>query len=158
MSSAIAVLRVRGRVHLRPQTVDTLRIMGLTRKNYCTILLKNDNSDGMIFAAKDYITWGVVDEKFIAMILKARGKISGDNKVTDSYIKEHSKHASIDALASAIAKGQAKLKDVEGLKRVFRLNPPRKGFERKGIKKPFKQGGALGNRGDKINLLLERML
>jgi large subunit ribosomal protein L30 len=37
----------------------------------------------------------------------------------------------------------------------FRLNPPRKGYG--GIKLPFPKG-ALGNRGEKINDLIKRML
>jgi large subunit ribosomal protein L30 len=41
---------------------------------------------------------------------------------------------------------------------LFRLSPPRKGFERKGIKKPFKIGGALGYRAEKINDLIMRMI
>lgn len=41
--------------------------------------------------------------------------------------------------------------------KTYRLNPPRKGFGRKGIKLPFKLGGALGDRGEKINDLLKRM-
>ncbi|RJQ17568.1 50S ribosomal protein L30 [Candidatus Woesearchaeota archaeon] len=41
---------------------------------------------------------------------------------------------------------------------VFRLNPPRGGFERKGIKLPFTQGGVLGYRGEKINTLIQKML
>ncbi|MGB9748245.1 MAG: uL30 family ribosomal protein [Candidatus Woesearchaeota archaeon] len=41
---------------------------------------------------------------------------------------------------------------------IFRLNPPRKGFERKGIKKPFNLGGAYGYRGEKINELIKRMI
>jgi len=40
----------------------------------------------------------------------------------------------------------------------FRLNPPKGGFERKGIKKPFSKGGALGYRGSKINLLIKKMV
>jgi len=43
-------------------------------------------------------------------------------------------------------------------KKFYRLNPPRKGFGRKGIKRSFAVGGALGYRGDKINNLLERMV
>ena len=42
--------------------------------------------------------------------------------------------------------------------KAFHLNPPRKGFGRKGVKVPFSKGGALGYRGDKINDLIERML
>ena len=43
-------------------------------------------------------------------------------------------------------------------KKTFRLHPPKKGWERKGIKKPFKRGGALGYRGAEINDLIRRML
>ena len=43
-------------------------------------------------------------------------------------------------------------------KKFFRLNPPKKGFGRKGIKTSFKMGGALGNRKSKINDLIKRML
>jgi large subunit ribosomal protein L30 len=46
----------------------------------------------------------------------------------------------------------------ENLKPFFRLNPPVKGFGRKGIKKAFAVGGALGDRKEKINDLIRRML
>jgi large subunit ribosomal protein L30 len=50
-------------------------------------------------------------------------------------------------------------KDGEGkLKKFFRMNPPIGGFERKGTKKAFTVGGALGFRGDKINILLKKMM
>lgn len=38
------------------------------------------------------------------------------------------------------------------------LNPPKKGYGRKGIKAPFNISGALGNRKEKINDLLKRMI
>jgi len=40
---------------------------------------------------------------------------------------------------------------------VYRLHPPRKGFRGKGIKKQYKDGGALGER-DNITSLIERMI
>lgn len=43
-------------------------------------------------------------------------------------------------------------------KNVYFLAPPVGGFERKGIKKSFIVGGALGDRGDKINDLLKKMM
>ena len=43
-------------------------------------------------------------------------------------------------------------------KKIFHLHPPRGGFERKGIKTPYAMGGALGNRKEKINDLILRML
>ena len=50
------------------------------------------------------------------------------------------------------------LKAASSKSSYFRLNSPRKGFGRKGIKKPFSTGGALGDRKDKINDLIKRML
>ena len=41
---------------------------------------------------------------------------------------------------------------------VFRLHPPRGGFERKGIKKTYRIGGVLGDRKEKINELIIKML
>ena len=43
-----------------------------------------------------------------------------------------------------------------GIKPVFRLHPPIKGYE--GNKRSWKNGGALGYRGDAINDLIARML
>jgi len=158
MSPAIAVVRVRGRTHIKRGIEDTLRYMGLTRKNYCVILPENDTSTSMIFKAKDYITWGQADEKMIESLIRERGRIAGDNRLTDEYVKANSKHADMKSLASSMAKGQTKAKDVKGLKPIFRLNPPKKGFEREGIKKPYTLGGALGDRKDKIKDLIMRMI
>ena len=47
------------------------------------------------------------------------------------------------------------INEIEGFKPVFRMSPPKKGFE--GIKQAFPKG-ALGYRGEKINDLLERMM
>jgi len=41
---------------------------------------------------------------------------------------------------------------------LYTLQPPRKGYGRKGIKMAFTKGGALGYRGDKINDLIQRMI
>ncbi len=41
---------------------------------------------------------------------------------------------------------------------IVRLQPPRGGFERKGTKVSFNNGGALGYRGEKINDLIRRMI
>lgn len=40
----------------------------------------------------------------------------------------------------------------------FHLNPPRKGFGRRGIKTPYTMSGALGDRREKIEELIRRMI
>lgn len=52
---------------------------------------------------------------------------------------------------------QQKRKSGNG-KKYFRLNSPKKGYGRKGIKVTFQQGGALGYRGEKMDDLIQRMM
>lgn len=55
-------------------------------------------------------------------------------------------------------RGEKDPENPKALKPFFRLQPPRKGWERGGIKTPYGLGGALGYRGEKINELLSRMI
>ena len=55
-------------------------------------------------------------------------------------------------------RGEPHPEDKKKLKSYFRLSPPKGGFERKGIKKSYREGGALGYRGAKIKDLILRMI
>ena len=57
-----------------------------------------------------------------------------------------------------MAAGKATMKDVDGLKPIFRLHPPRGSKGWGGIKRAFTVGGALGFRGEAISALVGRML
>jgi len=90
-------------------------MLGLLKKNHCTIIEDKPHLLGMLKIVEPCITWGPVDEKTLSALQKKGGKI-------------------------------------------FTLNPPRKGYGRKGVKMPFSLGGAYGNRKEKINDLLTRMI
>ena len=64
MTKTIAAVRVRGRAHIRSMHSDTLKMLGLTRKNHCTFV-SEENLKKMIKNAKDYLTYGPIDEKTI---------------------------------------------------------------------------------------------
>jgi large subunit ribosomal protein L30 len=53
---------------------------------------------------------------------------------------------------------RAQVKSGKTPKIFFRLNPPKGGFEKKGIKYSFVSGGALGDRKEKISDLIKRMM
>jgi len=157
-TSKIAVIRIRGKVHVRSDIEDTLSMLNLTRKNHCVLLDNKPTTMGMIHKVNDYVTWGPVKEETVAKLIEARGKVSGGGKLGDDALKKGSKHKTMKAFSAAVAEGKASMNDVKNLKPVFRLNPPRGGFERGGIKKPYDSGGVLGHRGEDINQLIERML
>ncbi|MFH1404368.1 MAG: 50S ribosomal protein L30 [Candidatus Altiarchaeota archaeon] len=153
----VAVLRVRGSVHLRKSIGDTLNLMNLNKINHC-VITNAGVIKPMLTIVNDYVTWGEVTEKTLADLIRKRGRVIGDKPVDDEYVKKNSDYDSIASLSKAILEGSAKLRDVKGLKPVFRLTPPLKGFERGGIKKNVKIGGALGYRGEEMNKLIERMI
>lgn len=151
-----AVIRVRGQPDVNYNVDHTLKLLGLTRVNHCVIVPEDDVTKGMLQKIKDYVTWGEVSEETIADMIRVRGKVSGDEGLTDEYIKENSDFQDAEGMAKAIAGGEYRMKDVEGAKPVFRLHPPVKGYE--GNKRSYRNGGALGYRGEAINNLIARML
>ena len=153
----VLAIRVRGQVRVKPQIADTLDKLLLGRLHQARLLKVTPSLEGMITKVKDYIAWGEVTEEVIVELLSKRGRLPGNDRLTDSYVKKNSKHSSIKALSKAIAAGSADVRDVEGLKPIFRLTPPSKGF--KGKKKlGFGMGGVTGYRGEEINELALRMI
>lgn len=153
----IAVIRIRGRVHLRKEIEDTLKMMRLYRKNTCIIIKDTEAQIGMLQKVKDYVTWGELDSETFKILLEKRGRLAGNIKLTQEYLKEKMK-MDYDGFAKEYFAFKKELKDIPGMKLFFKLCPPVYGFERKGIKKPFSLGGVLGYRKEKINELLKRMV
>lgn len=151
-----AVVRVRGTINLKPDIKRTLQLLRLNRTNHCVLLEESNYSQGMLYIAKDYITWGEVDKNLLSNLILSRGKITGDKDLTEDYIKSATSHNNIEKLAQAIINNKFKYKDIPDVKPIFRLNPPKKGYE--GIKRSFINKGALGYRGKEINKLISRMI
>jgi large subunit ribosomal protein L30 len=116
----IAIIRLKGRVGVNVRVKTALQMFKLDHNNQCLILEEGPNTLGMLRKAKDYITWGPINDETLKTLVEKRGKG-----------KEH---------------------------KIFNLSPPRGGLGRKGIKATFVNSGALGNRGEKINDLLKRMI
>ncbi|RAH16697.1 MAG: 50S ribosomal protein L30 [Methanobacteriota archaeon] len=152
------VVRVRSDINVRHDIKKTMHSLNLTKVNHAVLVPNRPEIIGMLKKAKDYITWGEPSKDTIESLIRERGKMVGDIPITDDLVKEYSNFKGIKALADALVSGEAEIKSVENMKRVFRLHPPRgtKGWG--GIKRTFVTGGALGNRGTEINSLVERML
>ena len=152
------VVRARSDVKVERSIRETMGYMNLTRVNHAVIIPDNPQYRGMLQKAKDYITWGQADAAMVERMLSERGRMVGDAPLTDAIVAEHTDYATIADFAKAITAGEANVKDVPGLKRVFRRHPPRgpKGWG--GIKRSFVVGGALGSRGDAIVDLVDRMI
>ena len=152
------VIRVRSDIGVERSIRKTMGHLNLTRVNHAVLVPENDAYAGMLQKAKDYVTWGKVDEETITSLISERGRLMGDKPITDTVVKAETDFKSIKAFATAIAAGDSTTKAIADMKPVFRLHPPRgtKGWG--GIKRHFTVGGALGYRGEAIAELAGRMI
>ncbi|MBU1111156.1 MAG: uL30 family ribosomal protein [archaeon] len=139
----LAAVLVRGMNKVRTSVKDTLKMLNLNHTNQCVILNNSSINIGMLKKVKDYLTWGEIDDATLNELVEKCGEEfkarEADSKGKIKYNKyfEH---------------------NGKKVNKTFRLNPPRKGFGRKGVKVPFTMSGGLGYRGEKINDLLKRMI
>lgn len=141
--SKIAIVRVRGSINSSRQVRDTFNLLRLYRKNFCVVVDDTPSNKGMMVKVKDYVTYGEIDDGTYKELLEKRSEEYKDRESDRKGKIKYKKFILVDG---------------KKIKPFFRLNPPRKGFGRKGIKVSYKAKGALGYRGDKINDLLKRMI
>jgi len=153
----IAIVRIRGKAGVNRRIEETLCRMRLYNKYHCVIISNDKRNIGMFKRVKDYVTWGEIDKNTLTKLITERGRLPGNKKLNEVYIKEKAK-TDVKEFSEMVYEGKKEIKDVPGLKPYFRLKPPLKGFERGGIKKPFSMGGVLGYRKNMINDLIQRMI
>jgi large subunit ribosomal protein L30 len=152
----LAVIRVRGVGDASPEVEDTLKMLRLNRNCHATLIDDRPSYVGMLHKAKNFLTWGEISKENIALLLKKRGRLVGNKKLTDEEIQKLN-YKSIDELAEALYDAKVELKNLSNIKPVFRLHPPRKGYKGK-VKKSYEIGGVTGYRGEAINDLIKKMM
>jgi len=160
-----AIIRIRGRVDVRPDVEYTLSLLRLHRKYHLVLYPANTPGlEGMLRKIRDWVTWGEIDRETLIQLLRRRGRTPGNKPLTDEYVKEKLGLSGIEELADKLLKAEIKLyklydkeKKAWIIKPVFRLHPPRGGFKGS-IKKHYGAGGELGYRGAAINELIKKML
>jgi len=149
-------IRIRGTVSASREARETLSMLNLTRNNHAVLIDNRPSFLGMIDTVRDYITYGELSKESVASLLKEKGRLAGNKKLTDEYARKVG-HKSVEELATAVAACKVDYWKLPGIQPVFRLHPPTKGFKGK-IKRGYGAGGELGYRGESINQLLNRML
>lgn len=152
----LAVIRIRGETGIRPQAAKTASLLRLHRINHMVLVEDSEITRGMLNVAKDYVTWGEVEDSTVELVLKHRSQLKGHEYLDEEELKDTTGYKSYKDLAKALQQGKLKYKDIRDIVPVVRLNPPKGGYE--AIRKPFNQGGSAGYRGKDINRLILTML
>lgn len=149
-----AVVRVRGSARVPAKARKTLELLMLDRVNH--MVLAGESQRGMLNKVQSYVTFGEIGPETLAIALEKRGREAGNKRLGKAFL-EKNKFKDFGEAAKAVIEGKKKLREI-GVKPVFRLSPPKKGYERAGIKKGYSVGGALGYRASDINKLVKRMV
>lgn len=152
----LVAIRVRGVSDISQEVKDTFKMLRLTRNCHATLIDDRPSSAGMLQKAQNWVTWGEISKENVALLLKERGRLVGDKKLTDEYAQERG-YKSLGDLAGAVHKLEVEYNRLPKVKPVFRLHPPKKGFKGK-VKRSFAAGGVTGYRGEAINDLIKRMV
>jgi large subunit ribosomal protein L30 len=109
----------------------------------------------MLHKVHHYVTWGEVSRENVALLIKKRGRLTGNKEISNEYI-QHLGYNSLEDLVSAVHNLEIEYSRLPDIKPVFRLHPPKKGFKGK-VKKSYSSGGVTGYRGEAVNELINRM-
>ncbi len=152
----IFAIKIRGTIRASKKVRETLQMLRLNNTNNAVFIEDTPSFLGMLNIVRHYVTWGEPSKESIRLLIEKRGRLLGDKKIDDSYIKKIG-YSSLSELATEIFNCQIKYRDLQNVKPVFKLTPPSKGF--KGTtKKSYGIGGELGPRGEHIDHLLKRMV
>jgi large subunit ribosomal protein L30 len=136
----ICVIRICGKVKLNKEIREALNRLNLRKKYSCVLLNPTKENLGVVKFLENFVAYGEVKQETIEKLVEKRGKSVEKDKKID---------------AKKIAQEIEKKKPEElGIKKVFRLHPPRGGINSK-LHYPK---GVLGNNKEEINKLIGRML
>jgi len=152
----LAVVRVRGVSGMFREIKQTMGMLHLERSCHATLVDNRPAYLGMLRKAQNYLTWGEISKETLAFLLKKRGRLVGDKKLTDEYAQKMGRK-SLDELIEAVFNGEVEYSRLPDIKPVFRLHPPSKGFRGK-VKKSYAAGGVTGYRAEAIDDLLKQMI
>ncbi|UCC33644.1 MAG: uL30 family ribosomal protein, partial [Candidatus Bathyarchaeota archaeon] len=99
--SCLAAIRVRGTSDISSEIKETLKMLHLTRSCHATLIDDRPSYLGMLRKARNYLTWGKISKESIRLLLKKRGKLIGDRKITEEYAQEIG-YKSLSDLAEAL--------------------------------------------------------
>merc|ERR1739847_21641 len=157
------VMRIRGINQVSPKVRKVLQLFRLRQINNGVFIKLNKATINMLRICEPYITWGVPNLKSVRELIYKRGhgKVDGrrtaltDNAIIEKQLGKHNIICVEDLIHEIITVGPA-FKEANNFLWHFKLNTPNGGWRKKN--NHYVDGGDYGDREEKINELLRRMI
>ena len=160
----IIIIRICGQWERIPKEIQLiLARLNLKELNNAVILFYNKDNFKMVKLIESYVTWGYINKYMIEDLLRKRGSVTFGNNEPNELNNIDIENAlgklgivCIEDIIFELSKETKNAKDVLNYLGYFKLEKNDEGFEKANIS--FEKGGNQGFRGDKINVLLKKMI
>lgn len=157
------VIRIKGINGVAPKPRKVLQLLRLRQINNGVFVRLNKATINMLRIAEPYITWGYPSLKTVRELIYKRGfgKVEGQriplasNSVIENSLKKHDIICVEDLIHEIYTVGPH-FKQANNFLWHFKLNNPRHGWRKKTTH--YVEGGDAGNRENRINHLLKKMI
>jgi len=157
------VMRIRGINKVAPKVRKVLQLFRLRQINNGVFIKLNKATINMLRIAEPYITWGYPNLKSVRELIYKRGYVKHKGQripITDNFsIERKMKNKDVQCVEDMIHEiftVGANFKYVSNFLWPFKLNTPTGGWRKKN--NHYVDGGDFGNREDKVNNLLRKMI
>lgn len=157
------VIRIRGINKVAPKVRKVLQLFRLRQINNGTFIKLNKATKNMLRIAEPYIAYGYPTLKTVRHLIYKRGFVKHRHSripITDNFVIERKLRGlnlqCVEDMVFHIYTGGACFRKVNNFLWPFKLNTPTGGWRKKN--NHFVEGGDFGNREDKINELVQRMV
>lgn len=158
------VVRTRGIHKLPPKQKKIMQLLRLRQLHNGVFIKLNRATINMIRIVEPYVTYGYPTRDTVRKLIYKRGfgKLNrsrialSDNSVISKALGEKQNINCVEDLIHEIWTVGPNFKQANNFLWPFKLSSPLRGFEKK--RHPFQQGGVWGNREEKINELVGRMM
>merc|ERR1711990_568445 len=159
----IFVVRIRGLADMHPKTKKILQLMRLRQMNMGVFMKVSKAATEMLKRVEPYLSYGYPTLKSVRDLVYKRGygKINknriplNDNAVVEKGLGKHGIVCMEDLVHEIFTVGPHS-REANNFLWPFKLRPAKGGQPKK--RKGFCEGGQAGNREDKINALIQKML
>ncbi|KAH8405118.1 hypothetical protein KR222_002105 [Zaprionus bogoriensis] len=158
------VVRIRGINKVAPKVRKVLQLFRLRQINNGVFIKLNKATINMLRIAEPYITWGYPNLKSVRELIYKRGYVKHSRQrvpITDNFVIERKLRKAhniqcVEDLVHEIFTVGPNFKYASNFLWPFKLNTPTGGWRKKA--NHYVNGGDFGNREDKINRLLRKMV
>ena len=159
----VAVIRIRGIIGIAPKTRKILQLLRLRQIHNCVLVRCNKATINMLRLVEPYIAYGYPNLKTIRQLVYKRGygKVNKqrialtDNSIVEKALGAKGLTCVEDVIHELFTVGPS-FKEANNFMWPYKLSSPRGGYKKKLTH--FNEGGDAGNRMEKINAMIQRML